>query len=137
MPQKKQKIIHKHLSVNKDFCTKNILFPGQYGPTCWFNALLLCILYSQRSRKKMLKISKTWNMNIKLYRLFYYILWHKYVKTQKSQKDVKFFENVDPEVILKLLYQYDSTSFMLKDYKSGSYPIIYLRSMYEFWDYLV
>ena len=30
----------------------------QYGPTCWFNALLMAILYSDNSRKLLLEKSK-------------------------------------------------------------------------------
>lgn len=102
MPPKRQRSITSPSAsrpIKQDFCTKNILFPAQYGPTCWFNALLLCSLYSQQSRKAILKASKSWNMNTRLYRLFYYILHHKYVKTKKPHKDQKFFSNITPEVI--------------------------------------
>lgn len=130
MPPNKRQVRTRKIPKD-DFCTKNILFPGQYGPTCWFNALLLCALYSQRSRKLMLNVSKYWNIEIRLYRLFYYILHHKYVKTKKPNKDHKFFENVTPQVILKLMNRYDSINFMANNFTMGFYPVVYLRTMYE------
>ena len=38
---------------NTKFCNKVITIP-QYEPTCWFNAILMAILYSQNSRKLLL-----------------------------------------------------------------------------------
>ena len=127
----KRKLLPDEQNVKKDFCTKNLLFPGQYGTTCWFNALLLCILYSQRSRKLMIKASRDWDMKIKVLELFKYILKYKYVRTKKPTKDVKFFETINPEMILTLLHKYDSEKFMLNDFTFGFSSIMYLRSMYE------
>jgi hypothetical protein len=131
MPPKRKQQASQSTPIKQDFCTKNILFPGQYGETCWFNALLLCLLYSQRCRKLMLKASANWTTEIRLFRLFNYILRHKYVKTNKPNKDKIFFQKVTPEVILKMLNKYDNSKFMLTDYTFGFYPIIYLRSICE------
>ncbi len=36
-----------------DFCNKVVTIP-QYNETCWFNTILMSLLYSQNSRKLLL-----------------------------------------------------------------------------------
>jgi len=44
-----------------DFDCKNIKVIPQFAEdTCWFNAILMASLYSQRSRKLMKLMSKKW-----------------------------------------------------------------------------
>lgn len=33
----------------------NVISLKQYGPTCWFNSILMSLLYSDESRKLLLK----------------------------------------------------------------------------------
>ncbi len=40
-----------------DFC-RNVVTIPQYESTCWFNAILMCLLYSQQSRKLLLTENK-------------------------------------------------------------------------------
>ena len=43
-------------------CANLSLIP-QFSGTCWFNAILTASLYSQHTRKAIIKASKTWNKN--------------------------------------------------------------------------
>ena len=43
-----------------DIC-KNLSVIPQYGGTYWFNAILMSLLYSDSSHKRLLKASKNWN----------------------------------------------------------------------------
>ena len=42
----------------------NVISLKQYGPTCWFNSILMALLYSDESRKLLLKKSHIWDKNI-------------------------------------------------------------------------
>lgn len=84
------------------FC-KRVIFWGQYGQTCWFNALLMAVLYSQRSRNVVYQQSKHWDTRIQLFRLLKYVLKYKYIKTKNPQKDYEFFNAMRPEVVLEML----------------------------------
>ena len=39
----------------------NLSVIPQFGGTCWFNAILMIALYSQLTRKIVIKSSKTWD----------------------------------------------------------------------------
>jgi len=80
------------------FSCDNVITIPQYKSTCWFNAILMAIFYSQHSRKllynhfedKKDKFSKIMNDIIK----------HNYIKTEQS---IKYFEFMRPENILKYI----------------------------------
>jgi hypothetical protein len=116
-----------------DVC-KRLVYWGQFGPTCWFNALLMVILYSQYSRDCVLNASKTWDDKMKIYKIFKHILKYKFVKSKKPEKDIKFFERIKPEKILQMLHEYKSNKFIFnpkKHYRSGFSPDIYIKKFYK------
>lgn len=115
-----------------DLCGKRLVFWGQYRkPTCWFNVLLISLLYSQRNRDLFLRASKKWDTNIELFKLFKHVLKHKYVKSKISDKDYDFFEKYSPIHILHLLNEYDNTKFMFTDFTRGYYPMFYITNIYN------
>lgn len=117
--------------VLTDNCEK-VLPLKQYGPTCWFNALLTSILYSEQSRKLLLKKSDNWNKKIKVLQTIKYILEHKYLKTNDVNKDYLYFDKVKPEYILGLLHKYNKKKFNLTEkYKRGYMPVLYIRKLYK------
>ena len=67
----------------------NIISLKQYGPTCWFNSILMALLYSEESRKLLLKKSEKWNKKIKIYNTIKYILENKYLRTDNIYNDSK------------------------------------------------
>lgn len=115
-----------------DLCGKRLIFTGQDGGTCWFNAILISTLYSQKSRTKVMQTSRKWDTNIEIYNILNHILRHKYVKSKKPEKDMDFFnKHITPEYILKTLHKYDSHKFMLSDFSKGFLSYLYIRSFYE------
>ena len=64
----------------------NILTPKQVGPICWFMATFVAMFYSQRSRKLLIEASKHWDENKQLFKLFKFILNHKYKKISSRDK---------------------------------------------------
>ena len=71
-------------------CEKVLTFK-QYLGTCWFNALIMSLFYSQYSRKLLLEKSKTWDTSNEFLRRFKYILEHKYIRN--SDEDYIYFDD--------------------------------------------
>lgn len=111
------------------FC-KRVIFWGQYGPTCWFNALLMAVLYSQRSRNVVYQQSKSWDMRIELFRLLKYVLKYKYLKTKNPEKDYKFFHTMNPEVILQMLAKI-KPKYLPKSFKEGYVASLFISKLYK------
>ena len=87
----------------------------QFTGTCWFNALLMAVFYSDRMRALLLKRSKLWTFKKdprinEVYRIFREILKKQYTFTKKT-KDEKFsyFDTIKPEHILETLNKLDET----------------------------
>ena len=80
-------------------CSDIVTIP-QFIGTCWFNAILMSLLYSQDSRKLLLhnNIYKTNKDKQELYTIINDILVDHYVGREKG---MKYFEKLKPEVILK------------------------------------
>ena len=117
---------------DSDLCGKRLIYWGQYRkPTCWFNVLLLSLLYSQRNRELLLHASKKWDTSIKLFKLLKHVLKNKYVKSKNPEKDYNFFEQYSPIYILHLLHEYDNTKFMFTDFTRGYYPMFYITNLYN------
>jgi hypothetical protein len=90
-----------------NFCNKVVTIP-QYLGTCWFNAMLMSILYSQNSRKLLLYDNIYANQKTnKLYRIINRILTKNYVSKEKASK---YFTFMRPEKILE--YYIESPKFM-------------------------
>jgi len=106
----------------------------QYGPTCWFNALLMAILYSDNSRKLLLEKSKKWSKKIEVLNTISYILRKKYMRTSNIYKDYLYFDKIRPEYILKKLYKYNKKKFVfdpIKNKKEGFQSKFYIRKLYK------
>jgi hypothetical protein len=117
--------------MKKDFCIKKLTIFPQYKGTCWFNALLMATLYSQRSRKLILSKSDEWDIRIKIFKVFRHILKHKYVKSKYPERDFKFFDEVRPENILQMLYRFNKNEFMFNKYNRGFATEGYISQFYR------
>ena len=112
----------------------NVISLKQYGPTCWFNSILMALLYSDKSRKLLLEKSKKWDKRIKVLNTIKYILEHKYLRTDKIYKDYEYFDKIRPEYILKELYNYNKQKFIFNPnlLKTGFKSSLYIRKIYKF-----
>ena len=113
---------------------KNVISLKQYGPTCWFNSILMAILYSDGSRKLLLEKSKKWDKNILIYKTLDYILKNKYLRTDNKYNDYLYFDTIRPEYILKELYKYNKNKFQFNPEKYNIYgykSALYIRKIYK------
>lgn len=84
---------------SKDFCNNVVTIP-QFLGTCWFNAILMSILYSQTSRKLLLHLNKFKTRKSPYFKIFYEILYKNYISPEKSKE---YFNIMRPEKILSYL----------------------------------
>jgi len=86
----------------KEFCDRVVTIP-QYLSTCWFNSILMTLLYSQNSRKLLLHNNIYVNeKDNKLYEIINEILTKKYVNQEKA---IEYFKIMRPEKILDSFYK--------------------------------
>ena len=83
--------------MNTNFCTTIVTIP-QYESTCWFNAILTCLLYSQYSRKLLLYEMNGFDKSNKLLMIINKILKSLYINDNDNA--TKYFNLIRPEVIL-------------------------------------
>ena len=87
--------------MNKlEFCNKIVTIPI-FKDTCWFNAILMALLYSQNSRKLLLydNIYKK-NKSNKLYEVINNILTKYYISQKKA---LEYYNILRPEKILEIV----------------------------------
>lgn len=87
-----------------DKCLNLSVIP-QFGGTCWFNAILMIALYSQNTRKAVLRAAKYWDKSNSFLMILKSIL----IKYYKEPENVQsFFKKIKPEIILfKMLKKYN------------------------------
>ena len=94
-------------------CSKLAVIP-QYAGTCWFNAILMVSLYSQYTRKAVIKASKNWNKNDSFLMVLKEILKISYKEPEKVEK---LFYKIKPEkILLKMIKKYNEKE-LIKEYK--------------------
>jgi len=111
----------------------NVISLKQYGNTCWFNSILMSILYSDGSRKLLLEKSKSWDKKIAIYKTIHYILKNKYLRTDNVNNDYAYFDKIRPETILKQLYNHNNNKFNFDPEKNriGYLSAMYIRKVYK------
>jgi hypothetical protein len=90
-----------------DFCNQVVTIP-QYNETCWFNTILMSLLYSQNSRKLLLNKMQTFDKTNKLLYIITKILKNHYIDAKKAQQ---FFEIYTPDVILSHIPDIDQETY--------------------------
>lgn len=94
-------------------CSKLAVIP-LYAGTCWFNAILMVSLYSQYTRKAVIKASKNWNKNDSFLMILKEIL---KIYNKEPEKVEKLFYKIKPEKILfKMINKYNEKNF-IKQFK--------------------
>lgn len=109
-------------------CSKVVTIP-QYTGTCWFNALLMCIFYSEGMRSVLLKKASEWpQKNTRA--IFHEILTQQYNAPQGAQS---FFDKIKPEVLLAKLHKENARTFEFNPEKNSGYKgIWYIRKLLEY-----
>jgi predicted transcriptional regulator len=96
-------------------CSKLAVIP-QYGGTCWFNAILIVSLYSQYTRKAVIKASINWNKNDSFLMILKEIL---KIYNKEPEKVEKLFYKIKPEkILLKMINKYNEKE-LIKLYKKN------------------
>jgi hypothetical protein len=92
-------------------CSKLAVIP-QYAGTCWFNAILMVSLYSQYTRKAVIKASKNWNKNDSFLMVLKEIL---KIYNKEPEKVEKLFYKIKPEkILLKMIHKYNEKNLIKK-----------------------
>jgi hypothetical protein len=93
----------------------------------------MAVLYSEESRKLLLKKSKKWDKKIHILKTLKYILENKYFRSSNIYNDYEYFDKIRPEYILEKLYKYNKKKFSFnpKINKGGYAPALYIRKIYK------
>jgi hypothetical protein len=114
---------------------KSVITIPQFTGTCWFNALLMALLYSDGTRQYLLKNlinSELYSKNKRLYDIFIDILVNRYYKSEEGS-DAIYFDELKPEKILKFLHNADKNTFYFDpDKYVGHKGEIYLVRLFEY-----
>jgi hypothetical protein len=114
----------------KPYCDKVIFWP-QYGPICWFNAVLIAVFYSQSSRNMLYQMSNNWDMKIEFYKILRFVLKHKYLRSKTPEKDYKFFDIMRPENILQMIHKINPKYATENMWTHGSKSNIIISKLYK------
>ena len=122
------------MTIKETGICSRILTPKQVGPICWFMAAFVAMFYSQRSRRKLLNVSHTWNKNKKLFTLLKQLLDDKYLKVEsRESKDYEKFRDDTFGEVLSLLNKEDNKAFPYnpKTVSGGFNPEFYIGKLYK------
>jgi hypothetical protein len=124
--------------ANEANVCERILTPKQVGPICWFMAAFVAMFYSQRSRKKLLDASPSWNKKKVLFTTLKHILDDKYLKTAsaaggRESEDYRKFSDDTFGKVLSLLHKENSKLFPYKPNANygGFNPEYYIGRLYK------
>jgi hypothetical protein len=116
----------------------NLIGLWQFKNNCWFNSLLMCLFFSDRTRELMNELRYKWISNIskdqaksKLLYIFTHLM-----EIPHLTKDI--ISKIDSNMILTLLHKYDKSIFEHPGHEGGS-GILYCRkvlSFLGFYDYM-
>jgi hypothetical protein len=119
----------------------NVLTYPQYTGTCWFNALIMAVFYSQGVRQTIVKAREKWEKttNTKLKPI--YKLFAKLLDTYEGRGKLDAFlvyeamKNITPEMILQTLYKYDPKNFYINPTeKNGWQGKLYIPQLFKVLD---
>ena len=123
------------VDTDENVC-ENVFTIPQFGPTCWFNALLMILFYSELSRNFFIaQLTNLNNEQLKSKQVFYdiveNILFKSYIKDAKSIK--RFNSFMKPEKILGAMYNnYKDYFDHDPDKDAGNDGMLYYYYMFNF-----
>lgn len=106
-------------------CNKVITIP-QYNMTCWFNAILMAVFFSQHMRELLRIKSVNWKKNNafpkEMYEIMMDLLLRRYRSvTQMREYSYMYFQVITPDFILKKMFQYNAKHFAFDPDKFDGY----------------
>jgi hypothetical protein len=105
-------------------CDKMITLP-QFGPTCWFNALMTGLFYSQGTRNLMCTVMDKWKSRKHIQKNIYFTLSELIKKKYKGEMTPLY-----PDELLKTLHKLDPKEFYYNpEIHAGSWHGAYLASI--------
>lgn len=129
------------LKTNRRTCS-DVLPYFQHTGTCWFNAILMATLFSERSRNMLMNMldfvlppqigddgEYEFTEERHLMYLFKYIMNYKYYKSKNPMKDVKFHSYFKPEMILNILHKIYPKQF--PNLGEGYYCLKFITTFYS------
>jgi hypothetical protein len=113
---------------------KEVTTIPQYSGTCWFNALMMALFYSDGMRHVLLSKIHEWDDKQTPKKIFKDILQHHYSKSKPDARaSLEFFDKFRPEVILKELYKHDPDRFIFNpDIDRGYVSSLYVNKLFPF-----
>lgn len=121
----KKNIFYSNIRMD-NFCNKVVTIP-QYNETCWFNTILMSLLYSQYSRKLLLHRMTELTNKSKLMRIINRILKSYYINPEKAREYFKIFK---PEVILSYVRDIDKPTLKTMIYQ-GWFSQFFIHNFIE------
>ena len=113
-------------------CDKLVVFP-QISGTCWFNALLMALFFSENTRNMFIQKESSWTMSMKLRKVFRDILKRRAKTYEEKDYAYLFFKVITPEYILEQLHKEDASKFKFDPTKRrGYFNTMYLPNLLEF-----
>jgi hypothetical protein len=113
-------------------CDKLVVFP-QISGTCWFNALLMALFFSENTRNMFIQKESSWAMSMKLRKVFRDILKRRAKTYDEKDYAYLFFKVITPEYILEQLHKEDASKFKFDPTKRlGYFNTMYLPNLLEF-----
>lgn len=108
-------------------CDQIAVFPQPpHLPTCWFNAVIMMVLYSEHSRNMLLENQGQWSpMSPNLKGLF-----QRFLHEKTRSNDHVFFHTHNPEMLLKLLHKENPRDFHVRTPRPGN-PTYYLPHLFN------
>lgn len=115
--------------LRKDSCKNRVVIP-QYSGTCWFNAILMALFYSDGTRQVLLKSLPKWGTS-HVKNVIREILMNYH--THKEHEYMKFFDVLRPENILTMLNKENSTTFFFNpEKKEGFFSFLYMPKLLKY-----
>lgn len=114
-------------------CTNVITLP-QYTGTCWFNALVMALFFSEHMRKVLLSKKDEWDhVSLKLRKVFNDILQRRSKVYAMKAYAFLFFKLITPELLLKHLHKENPEKFNFNPNASeGYFNTLYLPNLLEY-----
>lgn len=113
-------------------CKKLAVFP-QLSGTCWFNAVLTSLFFSEHMKSLLKQKESSWGMSLKLKKIFRDILKRRAKPYEIKSHAYLFFKVITPEYILEKLNDENPTIFNHDPRKrDGYFNTLYLPRLLEF-----